>query len=93
MGVTSALVLFAVIWWMVFFVVLPLRLVTQDEDGDVVRGTPRSAPVTPNLRRKVRTTTVAAAVIWAVVVAVILSGAVTVRDFDVMNRLPPVAED
>ncbi len=89
MSITSALVLLAVIWWMVFFVVLPLRLTTQAEDGHVVDGTPRSAPVTPNLRRKVRVTTLWALGLWVVIGGVILSGAITVRDFDVMGRMPP----
>lgn len=44
MGITSALVLFAVVWFMTFFVVLPLRLTTQGEAGEVVPGTHKSAP-------------------------------------------------
>jgi len=35
MGITSAIVLFAVVWFMVFFVVLPLRMVSQGEDGEI----------------------------------------------------------
>jgi predicted secreted protein len=50
MGITSALVLLAVVWFMVFFVVLPLRLTTQGEAGDVVPGTHKSAPADPQLK-------------------------------------------
>lgn len=90
MGVMSALVLLAVIWWMTFFIVLPLQLKTQGESGDVVPGTPQSAPTNPQMKRKVRITTVVAVVLWAIVSAVILSGAITVRDFDVFDRMGPV---
>jgi len=87
MGITSAIVLFAVIWFMVFFVVLPLNLVTQGEAGDVVPGTPESAPSNPNLRRKVRVTTLWAIGLWVVTVAVILSGVISVRDLDWFGRM------
>ena len=94
MSIGAGVVLFAVIWFMVFFVVLPLRLTTQGEDGNVVPGTPSSAPTNLRMGRKVRLTTLWALAIWVVISAVIISGAIGVRDFDVMNRLgPPGAED
>ena len=89
MGITSAIVLFAVVWFMVFFVVLPLKLTTQGEAGDVVPGTPASAPADPQLRRKVRITTLWAVVLWAIIAGVILSGWVSVRDIDIFNRMGP----
>ncbi|MEM8958561.1 MAG: DUF1467 family protein [Pseudomonadota bacterium] len=90
MSVTSAIVLFAVIWFMVFFVVLPLRLTTQGETGEIVPGTPASAPSDPQLKRKVRVTTLWALGLWVVIGGTILSGVITVRDFDVMGRMPPL---
>ena len=89
MAITSSLVLLAVIWFMVFFVVLPLRLQTQGDVGRIVPGTHASSPEVLNLRRKVAITTAAALVIWAVACAVILSGTITVRDIDWFNRMDP----
>lgn len=89
MGITSGIVLFAVIWFMVFFIVLPLRLVTQGEAGEVVPGTHSSAPSDPQLKKKVRITTIWAAVVWAIIAGVILSGVITVRDLDWFNRMGP----
>ena len=89
MGPTSAIVLFAVIWWMVFFVVLPLRLVSQGEDGTVVPGTPSSAPANLNMRRKVKLTTLWAVGLWVVIAGVILSGVISVRDLDWFARMTP----
>ncbi len=91
MGITSAIVLFAVVWFMTFFVVLPLRLTTQGEAGEVVPGTHRSAPADPQLRRKVQLTTWWALGIWAVIAGVILSGWISVRDIDVFDRMGPPA--
>lgn len=87
MNLTGGIVLFAVIWFMVFFVVLPIRFQSQEEAGEVVPGTPPSAPANPGLGRKAKITTAVAAVIWAAVAAVILSGAITIQDLDFFGRL------
>jgi len=87
MGPVSGLVLFAVIWFMVFFVVLPLRMVSQGEDGAVVPGTHSSAPADPQIKRKAKITTIWALAIWVVIAGVILSGAITVRDLDWFERM------
>ena len=90
MAITSALVLLAVTWFMVLFVVLPLRLRTQGDVGRIVPGTHASSPEGLNLRGKFKVTTIAALVIWIAICAVIVSGAVTVRDVDWFKRMDPV---
>lgn len=92
MTITSALVLYAVIWFMTMFVVLPLRLVTQGDAGEVVPGTPAGAPSEIQMRRKIKLTTWIATPIWAVISAIILSGWIEVRDFDWRGVLPPETE-
>ena len=87
MGVTSAIVLFAVIWFMVFFVVLPLRLTTQGDAGEIIPGTHAGAPMDAQIKRKARITTIWAAGLWVVIAGVIFSGAISVRDLDWFNRM------
>ncbi len=87
MGITSAIVLFAVIWFLVLFVVLPLRLKTQGDVGEVVPGTHASAPADFQPKRVVRTVTIVAVILWAIIAGTILSGVITVRDIDFMNRM------
>lgn len=89
MAITSALVLLAVIWFLVLFIVLPLRLQTQGEAGRVVPGTPSSAPEQLNLRRKLRVVTLVSLPLWVILCAIILSGAITVDDFDLFRRFGP----
>ena len=89
MGPVSGLVLFAVVWWMVFFVVLPLRAHSQGDAGRIVPGTHASAPADFQLKRKLKTTTLWALPIWAVIAAVILSGVITVDDIDWFQRGGP----
>ena len=91
MAITSAIVLFAVIWFLVLFVLLPLRMETQGDRGEVVKGTQPGAPANLDMSRKLRLATIIAAVLWAITAGVIVTGAIEVRDFDWMGRLPPEA--
>ena len=88
MGVTSAIVLYAVIWFLTFLVIIPIRLQTQGDRGEVVPGTHAGAPEKHFLKQKAWITTGVAALIWAFVAGIIFSGAITVRDFDWMGMLP-----
>ncbi len=50
---------FFIVWWVMFFAVLPFGLRTQEEEGDVTLGTVRSAPRGPHiLRAGLRTTVI-----------------------------------
>ena len=89
MGPVSGLVLFAVIWFMTFLIVLPIRVQTQGDVGEIVPGTHAGAPEVHNLKKKAWITTGVAAVIWAIVATIILSGMITLRDIDWFERMAP----
>ena len=89
MNVVTALVLYAVVWFMTFFVVIPFRLRTQGDTGEVVPGTHASAPEVHNLLKKAILTTLIALVLWAIIATVIIKGWISVRDFDWFNRMSP----
>ncbi|MDZ7884422.1 MAG: DUF1467 family protein [Mycobacterium sp.] len=91
MTITAAVVLFAVVWFMVFFIVLPLRLTTQGDAGSAVPGTPLSAPRDEMVGRKAKVTTLFAILVWGLLAGIITSGLISVRDFDWMGRMPPVS--
>ena len=82
MTITAAIVLFAVCWFMVFFIVLPIRFVSQGDTGVVVPGTPKGAPATHIVARKAKMTTWIAAIVWLVLAGIITSGMISVRDID-----------
>ncbi|MFY0596508.1 MAG: DUF1467 family protein [Cognatishimia sp.] len=92
MSITSAIVLYAVCWFMTFLVVIPIRLQTQGDVGKVVPGTQAGAPEHHYLKKKAWITTGVAAVIWGILVWIVSQGIIEVRDFDWMNRLPPISE-
>ncbi|MFO1207790.1 MAG: DUF1467 family protein [Amaricoccus sp.] len=87
MTVISSLVLFAIIWFVALLVALPIGLTTQGEAGEVVPGTPSSAPVDAMLGRKLVWVTVSTFAIWLPLCAFILWGGVTVRDIDFFHRM------
>lgn len=67
MSLTLGIALYIMIWWMTLFAVLPFGVRTQGEAGDIVEGTPESAPVAPRLLKTVLINTVVAAAAFAVV--------------------------
>ncbi|OCX66921.1 hypothetical protein BFP70_03590 [Thioclava sp. SK-1] len=87
MSLTGGIVLFAVIWFMVFFVVLPQRLKTQGDVQQIVPGTPASAPSELRLKRKVVITSAIAVVLWSIIATIILSGMISIHDLDWFNRV------
>jgi predicted secreted protein len=59
---TTSLAIYFIIWWLVFFTVLPWGVRSQDERGDVVRGTDPGAPSVHGLKTKLVWTTVVASI-------------------------------
>lgn len=88
MSIVSALVLFAVIWFMTLFVVLPIRVESQAEAGERVEGTHAGAPSSAfSMKRKFVTTTWVSTILFAIIASVIIWGGITVEDIDFFNRL------
>lgn len=82
MGLVSALVLYAVVWFMTFLIILPIRVKTQGDLKDIVPGTHAGAPEHHYLGKKAIWTTGVAFVLWGIFVAIILSGIISVDDLE-----------
>ncbi len=76
MGPVTGVVTYVIIWWTVFFAVLPLGVRSQLEDGDVAPGSEPGAPARPDLRRKVALTSAVSAGVWVIVFAIVASGVI-----------------
>ncbi|MFL2802956.1 MAG: DUF1467 family protein [Paracoccaceae bacterium] len=66
MTITASLVLFAVFWFLILFVVLPLNIKTQGEAGENSYGTPSSAPIKANIKKKMFLVTICTLIIWII---------------------------
>jgi len=74
MGLTSAIAIFFVIWWVTLFAVLPWGNRDPDPEEERVEGAEMGAPARPGLRRKLIINTALSVVIFAAVYAIINSG-------------------
>ncbi|WP_204112924.1 DUF1467 family protein [Shimia biformata] len=89
MSITSAIVLYAVIWFMSFLIAIPIRLQTQGDVGKVVPGTHAGAPEHHYLKKKAWIVSGVSAVIWLILFWIITTGQITVRDLDVRGVMSP----
>jgi predicted secreted protein len=89
MGITSAIVLYVVFWFLTFLVILPIRVKTQGDLGNVEPGTHAGAPEEHHLKEKALITTGVAAVLWVIITVIILSGWISIRDLDWWQRMGP----
>jgi predicted secreted protein len=74
MSIPLAIALYFVIWWTTLFAILPIGVRTQGEAGDVVPGTPRSAPVRPRILWIIGVNTVTAAAVFVLIVFAVNRG-------------------
>jgi len=82
MSLVLGLAIYAILWWLVFFAVLPIGIVTHEESGTVEAGTASSAPAKPMMLRKIGATTVVAFLVWLGAYYVI------VHQPDIFDNLP-----
>ena len=87
MSVTSAFVLFAVIWFLTFLIVIPFRIKTQGDLGVVLKGTQAGAPEVHDLRRKAIITTGLSLILWLLITILIVFEIVTIADIDFFGRM------
>ena len=72
MSIALAVALYIVIWWTLLFAILPWGVRTQGEAGEVIPGTPHSAPVKPRLLWVVGVNTLVSTIVFAVTWSVIV---------------------
>lgn len=82
MSVTGSIVLFVTIWFMMMFIILPIRARSQADEGEVVPGTHEGAPANFKVKRTLLIVTLWTIPIWAVTYGIIISGLITVDDLD-----------
>ncbi|MFQ5533323.1 MAG: DUF1467 family protein [Sphingomonadales bacterium] len=81
MSWVSGLAIYAIIWWLVLFMVLPIGVTTQDEAGGGIEpGTISSAPVKPRIWLKLAATSVVAGIVWLLGWLVVRAELFSLRD-------------
>ena len=67
MTITGAIVVFVIVWWLCFFVSLPIGIRGAVGEGDGTGNQEPGAPLNPQLGKKVRWSTIGAAVLTALI--------------------------
>ena len=86
MGVSTAVAIYFLIWWVVLFAVLPWGVRPQGEEG--MPGTDPGAPMVPRLRAKLIWTTVVATVVWGICAVIYVNRWVTLDSLAVLIGFP-----
>lgn len=84
MNLFSAFVVWLIIWWLTLFIILPIGIRGQAEEGDIVEGSEPGAPHTLNMKKKFIQTTVVGTIIWALTCLLIMSGIIS---WDMMAKV------
>ena len=86
MTLSFAIAIYAIIWWIVLFAMLPIGVRSQGEEGEVAPGTEAGAPHRPRLLAKMLATTVVASIIFAIVYAIIVHKLIALDDIPFLPR-------
>lgn len=86
MNLTGGIVLYASLWFLALFIVIPIGQKSQAEAGEVMVGTHAGAPHNPPLLRKAIYATILSAIMWGIIAAVIFSGYITRDDIAAFGR-------
>lgn len=78
--------IYVIFWWLVFFMVLPIGVRTQEETGHVEPGTPPSAPSQPHLLRKAVATTLISGILFTGFYAIVAFELITLDDIPFLPR-------
>jgi predicted secreted protein len=70
-GITGAIALYFVVWWIMLFAVLPFGVRSQLEDGDVVSGSEPGAPAAPLMVEKAIWTTIVSGFVFLLAIALL----------------------
>ena len=71
-GIVELVIIFAVSWWVVFLPILGIGTTSQQDNGDVEKGTEAGAPINHMLPKKVKWASIGAAII-TIIAAIIIS--------------------
>jgi predicted secreted protein len=93
MGPVLGTAIYAILWWVVFFAVLPWGVRGQHEDGVTAPGSDPGAPIRPLMWRKAGITTLIAGILWLGVFMVIRNPPEIAVDFFEGARSPSWMQD
>ena len=82
MGITGSIIIYVMIWWIVFFSVLPIGIQSNKETfKESIEGIDPGAPKNPKIAKKFLITTINTSIVFIMIYYLVNSGLLNIRDF------------
>ena len=82
MGITGSIIVFVIIWWIIFFSVLPVGIQSNKEKSrERIEGIDPGAPKNPKIAKKFLITTIITTLIFVVVYYLVKIDLLNLREF------------
>ena len=82
MGVTGSIIVYVMIWWIIFFSVLPVGIKSNKEAfRDSIEGADPGAPKNPKIGKKFLITTIITSILFIIIYYIVDLGFFNLRNF------------
>ena len=82
MGITGSIIVYVLIWWIIFFSVLPVGIQSNKEKfKEKVEGIDPGAPINPKIGKKFLITTLITSIIFIVIYYLVEFNLLNLREF------------
>ena len=82
MGITGSIIVYVLIWWMIFFSVLPVGIRSKKEKfKEHIGGVDPGAPNNPNIGKKFLITTIITSIIFIVIYYLVQFNLLNLREY------------
>ena len=82
MGITGSIIIYVIIWWIVFFSVLPVGIQSQKEIfKERIQGFDPGAPKNPKIGKKFLITTIITSILFIIIYYIVYLGLFNLRNF------------
>ena len=82
MGITGSIIIFVIIWWIIFFSVLPVGIQSNKEKfQEKIEGVDPGAPINPKIAKKFFITTIITSIIFIVIYYLVEFNLLNIREY------------
>ena len=82
MGITGSIIVYVLIWWIIFFSVLPVGIQSNKEKfKEKIEGVDPGAPINPKIGKKFLITTLITSIIFIVIYYLVEFNLLNLREF------------
>ncbi len=82
MGITGSIIVYVLIWWIIFFSVLPIGIISQNKKiKQDLGGNDPGAPKNPNILKKFLITTSISTILFIGIYYIVINGYFNLREY------------